>query len=63
MVAIGSSETAYETTITNVYRMTAELPSTGSFGRIGYTLLGTLIMIGSLGWYCVQRRKDERRVC
>ena len=60
----GGSQPTYSTRITNTYHPGGpELPSTGSFGRIGYTLLGTLIMIGSLGWYCVQRRKDERRVC
>ena len=63
IISVGGSETAYTTTVTNVYRETVELPSTGSFGRNGYTMLGLLIMIGSLGWYCGQRRKCERREC
>jgi len=60
----GGSQPTYSTRITNTYHPGGpELPTTGSFARIGYTLLGSLIMVGSLGWYCVQRRKDERRVC
>lgn len=63
VTSVGGSETAYETTVTNVFRETVELPSTGSFGRNGYTMLGLLIMLGGLGWYCGQRRKCERREC
>ena len=61
VVAAGNSETAYKTTITNVYRMTVELPSTGGYGPYGYILLGTLIILGGLCWYCGQRRRCERR--
>ena len=52
---------AYETTVTNVHRETVLLPSTGSFGRQGYVMLGLLIMIGGLGWYSRERRREERR--
>ena len=63
VTSIGGSDTAYETTVTNVYRMTVELPTTGGIGPYGYITLGLLIMLGSLSWYCGQRRKCERREC
>jgi len=60
---VGNSETAYETIVTNVHHETIELPSTGSFGRYGYIMLGLLIMVSSLGWYCGQRRRCEGGEC
>ncbi|MBR5470902.1 MAG: Cna B-type domain-containing protein [Oscillibacter sp.] len=61
VTSVGNSETAYETTVTNICRKTVELPTTGGIGPYGYIMLGVLIMLGSLGWYCGQRRKCERR--
>lgn len=61
VTSVDGSETAYETTVTNVYRATIELPSTGGMGPYGYITLGLLILFGSLGWYRGQRRKYERR--
>lgn len=58
---ITGSQPAYETTVTNVHRETVMLPSTGSFGRQGYVMLGLLIMIGGLSWYSRERRREERR--
>ena len=63
VIPVGDSEIAYETTVTNTYRMTVELPGTGGIGPYGYITLGLLILFGSLGWYCGQRRKCERREC
>lgn len=63
VTSVGGSETAYETTVTNVYHMSVELPTTGGIGPCGYVMLGVLIMLGALGWYCGQRRKCERREC
>ena len=64
VTAIGGSDTKYTTTVTNVYHTTTILPETGYYGgRHWYTLLGTLIILSGLGWYCGQRRKDERREC
>ena len=60
---VSGSNNAYETTVTNVYRATVQLPSTGSSGPYGYRILGLSIMLGGLGWYCRQKRKDERREC
>lgn len=59
---INGSQTAYETTVTNVYRSTLELPTTGGIGPYGYITLGLAIMLGGLGWYCRQKREDGRRV-
>ena len=59
--SIDGSETAYETTVTNIYRETVELPSTGRRGAGGYIVLGLLIIFSSLGWYCGKRRKRGRR--
>jgi len=63
VTSVNGSQTAYETTVTNVYRATLELPSTGGLGGWGHIILGLLIMIGGLGWYCGLRRKEERRAC
>ena len=58
---VGGSNTAYETTVTNVYRMTVMLPETGSFNRQVYIIAGLSIMIGGLSWYSRERRREERR--
>lgn len=63
VTSIEDSKTAYETTVTNIYHMTVELPTTGGIGPYGYIMPGVLIMLGSLGWYYGQRRKCERREC
>jgi len=63
VLPVWGSETEYETTVTNVYHMGVELPSTGGVGPYGYITLGALIIIGALGWYCGQRRKSEGREC
>ena len=63
IMGVGSSGTDYKTTITNIYRATAELPSTGGIGHWGYTMLGSLIILSALGWYCGKRRKSERGEC
>ena len=63
VTAIGGSDTKYETTVTNVYHSTPMLPETGGWNRQWYTLLGSLIILSGLGWYCGQRRKNERREC
>ncbi len=63
VTSVGGSETEYETTVTNVYHAGVELPSTGGIGPYGYIMLGALIIIGALGWYCRQRRKCEGREC
>lgn len=63
VTSIDGSQTDYEATVTNIYHMTVELPTTGSIGRHGYTMLGLLIMLTALVWYCRQRHKCERRKC
>ena len=60
---ITGMQPAYETTVTNVHRETVQLPSTGSFGRQGYVMLGLSIMLGGLGWYCRKKREEERGEC
>ena len=53
----------YSTTITNHYYMGGpELPSTGSAARLMYVLCGCAIMLGSLVYGIVLRRKRERRM-
>lgn len=61
VTSIDGSETAYETTVTNIYHMNIELPTTGGIGPYGHIVVGILIMSGSLIWYLRQRRKEERR--
>jgi len=61
IVAIDGSENAYETTVTNVYRATVQLPSTGSPVRTLYMLCGSSLMLFSLVYGFVSRRKRERR--
>ena len=63
ITAVNGSTTAYETTVTNVYRTTPMLPSTGSFGRQVYVMTGLSIIVGGMVWYRRQKRKDERRKC
>lgn len=62
VIPVNGSQTAYETTVTNVYRATVLLPTTGGIGPYGYITLGLAIMLGGLGWYCRQKREDGRRV-
>ena len=61
VTSVNGSQTAYETTVTNVYRAIPMLPETGSFGRQAYIALGLSIMIGGLSWYSRERRREERR--
>lgn len=53
----------YETTVTNSYRWGHgyEMPSTGGAGRKVWILSGLIIMMGSLVFGCILRRKRERR--
>lgn len=53
----------YSTQITNVYRWGtgAELPSTGSAARMLYALCGGSMMLASLAYGIVLRRRRERR--
>lgn len=53
----------YNTTVTNVYRWGhgVELPSTGSAARLGYILCGSGILLLTLVYGFVSRRKRERR--
>ena len=62
VTSVNGSRTELEMTVTNVYRATVMLPSTGGIGPYGHIAAGLLIMVGSLIWYCGQRRKYERRV-
>ena len=61
VTSVNGSQTAYETTVTNVYRAIPMLPETGSVGRQAYIALGLSIMIGGLSWYSRERRREERR--
>ena len=63
VTSVNGSQTAYETTVTNVYRAIPMLPETGSFGRQAYIALGLSIILGGLGWYCRQKREEERGEC
>ena len=56
-----TGENAYEVTVTNRNHMSVRLPETTGRPPYLYTLFGTLIILGALGWYCGQRRKGERR--
>ena len=60
----GGDPPTYSTTITNQYRWGMggpELPSTGTSARMMYTLCGCGIMLGSLVYGIVSRRRRERR--
>lgn len=60
---VAGSPPTYETTVTNVYRWGRgyELPATGGRGPGIWTLGGLAMMIGSLGYGYMLRRKRERR--
>ena len=60
----GGSVPTYSTTLTNVYRWGhgVELPSTGSPARMLYILCGSSILLFSLVYGFVSRRKRERRM-
>ena len=61
----GGSPPRYSTEITNRYRLGTGgpmLPSTGTAGRMMYILCGSSIMLGSLVYGIVSRRKRERRM-
>jgi len=64
IVSIGGSNTAYETTVTNVYEVTYMLPETGGIGTAPYTIGGMLMVAAALGGLLGQRyrrvRKEER---
>jgi hypothetical protein len=59
----GGKVPTYSTTVTNVYRWGhgVQLPSTGSPARMLYILCGSGIMLFSLVYGFVSRRKRERR--
>jgi hypothetical protein len=59
----GGSPPTYSTVITNTYHPGGpELPSTGSSARIVYILCGLCIMVGTLVFEIVLRRKRERKM-
>ena len=58
--SINGSLTDYETTVTNIYHMSVELPSTGGIGAYGYLVTGMTILLSSLWWYWKQKVKRER---
>ena len=60
----GGSVPTDSTTLTNVYRWGhgVELPSTGSPARMLYILCGSSILLFSLVYGFVSRRKRERRM-
>ena len=60
----GGSTPTYETTVTNVYRWGhgVELPATGTYARMLYMLCGGGIMLLTLVYGTVSRRKRERRM-
>ena len=62
--ASGGSTPTYETTVTNVYRWGhgVELPATGTNARMLYMLCGSGIMLLTLVYGTVSRRKRERRM-
>ena len=64
VTASGTDIPHYTTSITNTYRWGIggpELPSTGTAGRMMYTLCGSSIMLASLVYGFLLRRKRERR--
>ena len=64
IVSSGGTVPTYDTTVTNVYRWGhgVELPSTGSPARMLYILCGSSIMLATLVYGFVSRRKRERRM-
>ena len=64
VMASGGSVPTYDTTVTNVYRWGhgVELPSTGTHARMLYMLCGGGLMLLSLVYGTVSRRKRERRM-
>ena len=64
ITASGGSVPTYETTVTNVYRWGhgVELPATGTIARMIYILCGGGIMLLTLVYGTVSRRKRERRM-
>lgn len=60
---IGGKTPTYETTVKNIYRWGrgVELPATGGRGPTIWILCGLSMMIGSLVYGCIWRRKRERR--
>ena len=60
----GGSTPSYSTTVTNVYRWGhgVQLPATGTFARMMYMLCGGGIMLLTLVYGTVSRRKRERRM-
>ena len=64
VVTSGGSTPTYSTTVTNVYRWGhgVELPSTGTHARMLYMLCGGGLMLLSLVYGTVSRRKRERRM-
>ena len=62
MVAIGTHNPIYTTTVTNMYRVGGPmLPSTGTAARMMYILCGAAIMLLSLVYGIGIRRRRERR--
>ena len=62
IIPLGSSPPNYSTTVTNTYRVGGPLlPSTGSNARLMYMLCGSSLMLGSLIYGILFRRKRERR--
>ena len=57
-----NGENAYETTVTNTYAMTYQLPETGGHGLLPYTIGGALLVIASgillLYPYNTKRKKE-----
>ena len=65
VISSGSSPPTYSTTVTNRYRWGIggpQLPSTGSPARMLYILCGSGMMLTTLVYGIVLRRKRERRV-
>ena len=64
VVTSGGSTPTYSTTVTNVYRWGhgVELPSTGTHARMLYMLCGGGLMLLTLVYGTVSRRKRERRM-
>lgn len=58
----GGTVPTYSTTVTNTYRAGGPiLPSTGTAARMLYMLCGAGIMLASLGYGSLSRRRRERR--
>ena len=63
IISSGGSAPTYSTTVTNAYYTGGpELPSTGTAARMLYILCGGSIMLTSLVYGIVSRRKRERRM-